>query len=135
MDHVVLWDRLAFQKHVLDENGRPTPVPDGPEEIVTRGGAVPDYVMGWERNALANAGMIVAVGGVVAPAAPAVAVGPVAPAEQAPAEPEAPAPTATRGEWEAYATSDAVGMTAEEAASYPNKQALIDAVTAKLAEN
>lgn len=136
MGHVVLFDRLAFQRHKLDGDGNPTIEPDGPEEIVYRGHPVPDYVRDWERDALANAGMIVAVAEAPAPVPLPQDVGPQPPAEPViPADPvaEAPAPTATRGDWEAYATSDAVGMAKEDAEAFPNKQALIDAVNAKLA--
>lgn len=131
MKHVVLFDRLAFQRHKLDADGNPTIEADGPEDIVRRGHDVPDYVPEWQRTALANAGMIVAVAEVPAPVE-VPELGPPAPAEQKTSEP--PAPNATRGEWEAYAVSDAVGMTKDEAEAFPNKQALIDAVIAKQAQ-
>lgn len=130
MAHVVLFDRLAFQKHKLDDAGKPTPEPDGPEEIVFRGHPVPDYVPDWQLSALANSGMIVAVADVPQPV-PLPDLGPVPPVAD---DVVAPKPTDSRADWEAFATSDAVGMSADEAASYPNKQALIDVVNAKLAE-
>jgi hypothetical protein len=126
MKHVVLFDRLAFQKHKLNPDGTQSIEPDGPEEIVHRGYDVPDYVQDWERAALANAGMIVPVADVPQPAA---APGPLGPPE--PEVTSGPDPRDSRAAWEDYATSPAVGMTADEAASYPNKQALIDAVNAK----
>lgn len=131
MGHVVLFDRLAFQKHKLDGAGNPTIEPDGPEVIVYKGHPVPEWVPGWQLAALANSGMVVAV---AEPPAPVQVpeLGPQAPS--GPSGPAAPKPTDSRADWETFATSDAVGMTADEAASYPNKQALIDSVNAKLAE-
>jgi hypothetical protein len=41
MKHVVLFDRLAFQKHKLNPDGSPSIEPDGPEEVVHRGHAAP----------------------------------------------------------------------------------------------
>lgn len=121
---VVLLDRMAFQKHKLDDAGNPTIEADGPEEIVTKGHFVPDYVSDWQIQAFVQSGMISPVA--VAPqAAPAPAVGPEPPAEVN----AAPDETATRTEWNAYA--EKVGFSAEEAASYPNKGALIDAVKAR----
>lgn len=131
-NHVVLWDRLAFQRYKLDKEGNPTLEPDGPEEIVFRGHPVPDYMPDWKRDALKQSGMIVEVADVPQPVAVPEPLGPPAPDE--PPVPEVPAPNATRGDWEAFATSEAVGMSKEEAESYPNKQALMDAVNAKLAE-
>lgn len=137
MKHVVMFDRLAFQRHKLNPDGSESIEPDGPEEIVYQGHPVPDYVPSWQRDALANSGMIIAVAEAPVPMVIPEPVGPPAPvvADVSPDAivAEAPAPNATRGEWETYATSDAVGLTAEEAESYPNKQALIDAVNAKLA--
>lgn len=132
--HVVLFDRLAFQKHKKDENGNDTIEPDGPEEIVRRGHPVPDYVPDWQREALANSGMIVAVADVPEPVPLPADLGPVKPEPVPDDAPVAPKPGDSRADWEAFATSDAVGMNADEAASYPNKQALIDVVNAKLAE-
>jgi hypothetical protein len=126
MKHVVLFDRLSFQKHKLNPDGTESIEPDGPEETVYRGHDVPDYVPDWTRAALANAGMIVSVADVPQPVA--------VPEPLGPPEPEVtsgPDPRDSRAAWEDYATSPAVGMTADEAASYPNKQALIDAVGAK----
>lgn len=133
MKHVVLFDRLAFQKHKLDKAGNPTIEPDGPEEIVYKGHPVPDYVPDWQRSALAQSGMIVAVADAPAPV-PLPDLGPVPPTEPVTDDVVAPKPTDSRADWEAFATSDAVGMSADEAASYPNKQALIDVVNAKLAD-
>lgn len=129
MRHVVLFDRLAFQRHKLDEAGNPTIEADGPEDIVRKGYDVPDYVPGWQREALTNSGMIVAVGEIPIPVPVPADLGPAAPSG-----PVAPRPTDSRADWETYATSDAVGMTADEAAAFPNKQALIDAVNAKTAQ-
>jgi hypothetical protein len=131
MKHVVLFDRLAFQKHKLNPDGTQSIEPDGPEEIVRRGYDVPDYVQDWERSALANAGMIVPVADVPQPAAVPEPLGPPEPVVQESETPAGPDPRDSRATWEDYAQSPAVGMTADEAASYPNKQALIDAVTAK----
>jgi hypothetical protein len=79
MKHVVLFDRLAFQKHKLNPDGTQSIEPDGPEEIVHRGYDVPDYVQDWERSALANAGMIVPVADVPQPAAVPEPLGPPEP--------------------------------------------------------
>jgi|1185.fasta_scaffold827590_1 hypothetical protein len=133
MKHVVLFDRLSFQKHKKDKAGNLTIEPEGPEEIVYRGHEVPDYVPDWQRAALANSGMIVAVADTPAPA-PVPDLGPVPPAEPVADDVVAPKPTDSRTDWETFAASDAVGMSADEAASYPNKQALIDTVNAKLAQ-
>jgi hypothetical protein len=134
MRHVVLFERLSFQRHKLDDAGNPTIEADGPEDIVYKGHDVPDYVPDWERAALANSGMIVAVAEFPQPAPVPQDLGPVAPKPAEPTGPVAPKPTDSRADWESYATSDAVGMTDDEAASYPNKQALIDAVNAKTAQ-
>src|SRR3954470_23239315 len=131
MKHVVLFDRLAFQKHKLNPDGTQSIEPDGPEEVVHRGHDVPEYVQDWERSALANAGMIVPVADVPQPVAVPEPLGPPEPVVQEPEAPAGPDPRDSRATWEDYATSPAVGMTADEAASYPNKQALIDAVNAK----
>lgn len=128
MRHVVLFDRLSFQKHKLNLDGTESIEPDGPEEIVRKGHDVPDYVPDWQRTALAQSGMIVAVAELPAPEPVPDDLGPPAPASLAPEARD------SRADWETYATSDAVGMTADEAASYPNKQALIDAVNAKTAQ-
>lgn len=56
MGYVVYMNQLAFQP--VDDQG----VPQGEEEIVRRGGDVPDYVRPFLINALANAGMIVDAG-------------------------------------------------------------------------
>jgi hypothetical protein len=128
MRHVVLFDRLSFQKHKLNPDGTESIEPDGPEEIVRKGHDVPDYVPDWQRTALAQSGMIVAVAELPAPEPVPDDLGPPAPADLAPEARD------SRADWETYATSDAVGMTADEAASYPNKQALIDAVNAKTAQ-
>lgn len=127
MAHVVLFNRLAFQKHKLDENGNPTIEPDGPEEIVYKGHPVPDYVPDWQLQALAQSGMIVPVADVPQPVA----------RPDAPAEPQGPAelkPTDSRAAWEEYATSKEIGMGEEEAQAFPNKGALIDAVNARKAQ-
>jgi hypothetical protein len=136
MKHVVLFDRLSFQKHKLNPDGTESIEPDGPEEIVYRGHDVPDYVQDWQRSALANAGMIVPVADVPQPVAVPEPLGPPEPMGQEPGtsgaqESTGLKPTDSRAMWEDYATSPSVGMTDEEAASYPNKQALIDAVNAK----
>jgi hypothetical protein len=55
MPYIVLSQELAFQKTDPD---RPT-IPVGPEEIVERGGSVPDYVPAYIISALSNAGVIV----------------------------------------------------------------------------
>jgi hypothetical protein len=131
MKHVVLFDRLSFQKHKLNPDGTESIEPDGPEETVFRGHDVPDYVPDWTRSALANAGMIVPVADVPQPVAVPEPLGPPEPVVHESETPSGPDPRDSRSAWEDYATSPAVGMTAEEAASYPNKQALIDAVNAK----
>lgn len=131
--HVVLFDRLSFQKHKKDKDGNDTIEADGPEEVVYRGHPVPDYVPDWTLDALRNSGMIVAVADVPAPV-PLPDLGPVPPAEPAADDAVVPQERDSRADWEAFATSPAVGMTADEAASYPNKQALIDVVNAKLAD-
>lgn len=128
MRHVVLGRSLAFQRKDPKE---PT-LAVGPEEIVESGGDVPGYVDEFTVAALVAAGAIAPVGDPAPDAAEPEDLGPAAPAAPADGQPDA---RASRGEWEAYATSGAVGMTADEAASYPNKQALIDAVGAKLAGN
>lgn len=56
MQHQVYIAALAFQP--VNEKGQP----DGPEEIVKRGGMVPDYATTFLISALSNAGMIVPVG-------------------------------------------------------------------------
>lgn len=55
MPFIVLAPRLAFQK---TEPENPT-VPVGDEEIVQRGGSVPDYVPTYITSALASAGSVV----------------------------------------------------------------------------
>lgn len=125
MPYVVAFARLAFQKHKLDDEGNPTVVPDGDEEIVTKGYPVPDYVQEAELQALMNSGMIFAVGDAPKPA-PAEEVGPPAPAED-----PAPKPLDSRATWEAFAVDKEL-FTEDEASSFPNKNALIDAVNAKL---
>jgi hypothetical protein len=55
MPYIVLANKLAFQKTKPDN---PT-VPDGPEELVSRGSNVPDYVLTFQVAALAAAGQIV----------------------------------------------------------------------------
>lgn len=138
MSHVVLFDRLAFQKHKLDAEGNETVEPDGPEVIVHRGHPVPEWVSDWQLQALSQSGMIVPVADAPEPVAVPDDLGPPAPVapvpDDSPPAPVALKPTDSRADWEAYATSDAVGMTEEEAAAFPNKQALIDAVGAKTAE-
>lgn len=124
MAHIVLYDRLAFQKVKYDDEGNRTIEPDGPEVIVKKGGYVPEWVEDWQLSAFQQSGMITAVADRPAEPEP-VAVGPEPPK----AEDEAPDESATRSEWNAYA--EKVGFTAEEAASYPNKGALIDAVNAR----
>lgn len=125
MRHVVMFPRLAFQKHKTNPDGSQSIEADGLEEVVLQGHDVPDYVPEWTRRALANAGMIVPVGEVPEPA-PVPDLGPAAPTG-----PVAPRPTDSRADWETYATSPAVGMSENEAQSYPNKLALIDAINAK----
>jgi type IV secretory pathway VirB10-like protein len=138
MAHVVVFSQLAFQKVKLDKDGNRTIEPDGPEEVVAKGHYVPDYVPEWQLAAFTQAGMIVPVANRPEPE-PQVEVGPPAPTQPVtPVEPVTPTgpvalkPTDSRSDWEAYATSDAVGMTSEEAVSFPNKAALIDAVDARL---
>lgn len=57
MAYQVVFQQLSFQPVDPDQ---PT-VPSGPEEIVLRGGLVPDYVTTFQIAGLASAGMIVAV--------------------------------------------------------------------------
>lgn len=57
MAYQVRTERMAFQPVDPDD---PT-VPTGPEEIVERGGIVPDYVAPYIVSALLNSGVIVAV--------------------------------------------------------------------------
>lgn len=131
MAFVVVIDQMAFQKVKLDEDGNRTIQPDGDEVIVKKGNYVPDWVPEWQRNAFQQSGMIGYVADRPEPE-PVAEVGPPAPAKAEPVVVETPAPGASRADWEAFATGDAVGMTAEEAASFPNKAALIDAVDARL---
>lgn len=148
MAFVVAFDRLAFQRHKLDEAGNPTIEPDGPEQIVRKGYKVPDYVPPWQLAALANSGMIAFVADPPTPEpAPAPALHavpeaiplrtPVTPVDPDAADfdPESaetvnpePATGDSRAAWEEYATSQAVGMTEDEARGYRNKTDLIAAV-------
>lgn len=126
MAHIVLYDRLAFQKVKFDDEGNRTIEPDGPEVIVKKGGYVPDFVEDWQLSAYQQSGMITAVAD--RPAAPEPEpVGPPPPVDGRPKDAD------SRAKWEAYATSDAVGMTPDEAATPENKAALIQAVDDKLA--
>jgi hypothetical protein len=131
MPHIVVFDRLAFQKVKLDDQGNRTIEPDGPEVIVTKGHRVPEWVPDWQLVAFMQSGMITGVAE-IPEVAPAPQVGPVPPAQSEPDGPVAPKDTDSRVMWEDYATSPAVGMSEDQAKSYPNKGALIDAVTAKL---
>src|SRR3982750_4877039 len=56
MAYIVFHNQLSFQPV------RPQGVPTGPEEIVMKGGEVPEYVPPYIINALSNAGMIVDAG-------------------------------------------------------------------------
>jgi hypothetical protein len=118
MGYVVIFNRLAFQRTQDDEPS----MPDGPEDVLSRGDPVPDYVSQFTLDALAASGMIAMVGELPAPIEPE----PVGP--EPPAGPVMPASVATRGAWEKYAEDR--GMSAEQAQSYANKAELIDAVTA-----
>lgn len=151
MAHVVVIDRMAFQKVKLDDAGNRTIEPDGNEVVVRKGNYVPDWVPPWQLAAFQQSGMIVPVADRPVFEPEPVGLGPVPPeVPPAPGDvlppvertdvvtdtgtPEAqPAPqgTESRATWEAYATSPQVGMTTEEAQAYPNKAALIDAVTAR----
>jgi hypothetical protein len=55
MPYIVLAGQLSFQKTKADD----TRVPDGPEEIVRKGGQVPDYAPAFLVGALASAGLVV----------------------------------------------------------------------------
>jgi hypothetical protein len=169
MAHIVLFDRMAFQKVKLDAAGNRTVMPDGEEVIVLKGGYVPDWVPEWQLAAYAQSGMITPVADrpvfaepdpvgpvppmtIDSPPAPGSVGSPIATPDQQVIGPDdqsddqgagnqgaqtvlftstAPSEGASRAVWEDYATSDAVGMTEAEVKSYPNKGALIDAVTAK----
>lgn len=152
MAHIVLASRLAFQK-VREDDPK---IPVGDEEIVTKGNRVPSYVSLFTISALEAAGAIVPV----ADNAEVVveSVGPIEPIPTAPLPPaDTPAsffppsadvveadeglgPVAPAGAlpkasdkrevWEAYAIT--VGMTADEAAEFPNKTDLIAAVDERL---
>lgn len=132
MPHIVVFDRLAFQKVKLDELGNRTIEPDGPEVIVTKGHRVPDWVPDWQLVAFMQSGMITGVAEIPEPE-PVPDLGPQPPVDDVPSGPVAPQEADTRGAWESYATSDAVGMSAEEAASFRNKPELINAVNERLA--
>lgn len=82
MAYQVLFRELAFQK---TKEGEPT-IPEGPEEVVQRGGLVPDYVPTWFIAALFNAGMIVEVAD-----QPRVDLRPVGDVPEQPRTPEQPA--------------------------------------------
>lgn len=155
MAHIVLFERLAFQKTKTDDAGNPTILPDGPEEIVAKGHRVPEYVPEWQLAALAQSGKIVAVADpveILPPPAPAFTIDAPPPpdfaarveanasapdfesggsaTEPVPAATE-PAPADSRAAWEEYATSPAVGMSQEEATGYRNKAELIAAVNGR----
>jgi hypothetical protein len=153
MAHVVVFNALAFQRVKLDNAGNPTIEPDGEEDIVAKGGRVPSYVQMGTLSALESAGMIVAVGDDTKPVVE--EVGPIAPIPTAPifpptgpmpvmvtpegetpveesgdfgpAAPVAPKASDNRGVWEGYAVASGK-MTRDEAASYENKGALIEAL-------
>jgi hypothetical protein len=150
--YVVYTNALAFQP--IDETGRAK----GDEEIVQRGKPVPDYVLPFQLNALANAGMIVEVGDRPDPAIyPASAEPRVLASPDAPPGPSGPALTDLSGDaggagatqpavplerpkandsrpaWEDYGAS--LGMDRLELEAQPNKQAVIDAVSAHEAVN
>lgn len=135
MGYVVYMSRLAFQP--TDKNGIPT----GGEEVVERGGDVPDYVAPFLINALASAGMIVDAGdrnAEIRPldqeprslANPDSPPGPTGPAlvdlmgsgvgDTASPVGERPDGRASKAQWEAYAVSvgidqaDAESMTKQE---------------------
>jgi hypothetical protein len=55
MAFIVLAAKLAFQKTKAND----PKMPDGPEEIVSQGGKVPDYVPTYITSALASAGNVV----------------------------------------------------------------------------
>jgi hypothetical protein len=143
--YVVYSSALAFQPTNTDGTSA------GDEEVVKRGDPVPGYVLPFQINALASAGMIVEVGdnrdhGIQPveaepfppvsadnPPGPIPALGsltgdPETPA--APAEPvEKPKPNDSRAAWEAYGVS--IGMDQLELEAEPNKAAVIDAVNAR----
>jgi len=87
MTHIVNSRELAFQR---TKPGEPN-IPDGPEEIVPKGGRVPDYVSLLQIAALESAGMIFPVADDAKPVVD--QVGPVAPTPVAPVvPPDAPLP-------------------------------------------
>lgn len=55
MPYIVLANRLAFQP-VMPNDPR---IPDGPEEVVEKGGVVPDYVTTFLISSLASSGLVV----------------------------------------------------------------------------
>lgn len=119
MGYVVVFNRLAFQRTKPDDAS----IPDGPEDVVSKGERVPDYVPPFTLDALSASGMITMVNDepVLPPIAP-------EPEPEVPTGPVAPKTTDSRAAWEAYA--EELGMPAEQAQGYPNKGELIDAVTA-----
>lgn len=87
MAYQVRTEKMAFQPVDPDD---PT-VPTGPEEIVVRGGLVPDYVAPYIVSALFNSGVIVAVADRPDPTLVPVSEEPAAPA----LNPEQPPPPGT----------------------------------------
>lgn len=131
MAYQVRTQKMAFQPVDADD---PT-VPTGPEEVVERGGLVPEYVAPYIISALLNSGVIVAVADRPDPTLIPVSQEPAAPAQnpeqppppgtfpltpvddESPAEPVTERPTArdSKATWESYA--EHIGVDKGEAES------------------
>lgn len=84
----------------------------GPSSYIYEGGVLPEYVQGEQLKQLLDQGMVARLD---------------SPAAAAAAASDAPAKSASRGDWEDYAV--ATGMSREDAEAFSNKDELIAAVS------